>query len=163
MYKNGGAFLCLMLKKSFSTFASKYAFWLLALFIFACQPGHSSQQENIQTSQNQTSPENSQRQETKQKVRANHRNEVIPEKAYTVLAYIRKYNRAPDGYVGGRKFGNYERRLPQKDLAGKPVKYREWDVNRKTKGKNRGPQRLVTSNEKAWYTADHYETFIELK
>lgn len=163
MYKNGGAFLCLMLKKSFSTFVSKYTFWLLALLIFACQPGHSSQQENTQTSQNQTRPKTSQRQEAKQKVRANQRNQVIPEKAYTVLTYVRKYNRAPDGYVGGRKFGNYERRLPQKNDAGRPVKYREWDVNPKKKGKNRGAQRLVTSDERAWYTADHYETFTELK
>jgi ribonuclease T1 len=46
---------------------------------------------------------------------------------------------------------------------GKPARYREWDVNPKKKGKNRGAERLVTSEKRAWYTRDHYETFEELK
>ncbi len=139
----------------------RYIIWLIALLVSACQPGQSAQQEKAPTTENITRTEG--RQESKQKVQSEKRNEVIPEKAYTVLTYIRKYNRAPDGYVGGRKFGNYERQLPQRDDEGRPVKYREWDVNPKKKGKNRGAQRLVTSDERAWYTADHYETFIELK
>jgi ribonuclease T1 len=87
----------------------------------------------------------------------------IPEKVYRVLAYIRKNNRAPEGYVGGRKFGNFEKRLPLKDKDAQPARYREWDVNPKKKGKNRGPERLVTSEERAWYTRDHYNSFEEIK
>ena len=88
----------------------------------------------------------------------------IPEKVYTVLTYVRKYNKAPEGFVGGRKFGNFEKRLPLKDQNLKPMRYREWDVNQKKKGRNRGAERLITSeNSRAWYTRDHYETFVEIK
>lgn len=149
---------------SFSPVFRKYVFWLLGLAIFACQPGQSSQQENAVATEDYSRPKNAQsitevdQQSTSRKIQGN-----IPEKAYTLLTYIRKHNSAPKGYVGGRKFGNYERRLPQKDYAGKPAKYREWDVNPKKKGKNRGAERLVTSEKRAWYTRDHYETFEELK
>jgi len=91
-------------------------------------------------------------------------NQNIPEKVYNVLNYVRKYNKAPEGFVGGRTFGNFEKRLPLKDQNLKPMRYREWDVNQKKKGKNRGAERLITSeNRRAWYTRDHYETFIEIK
>lgn len=90
--------------------------------------------------------------------------ETIPTKVFELLAYIRKNNRAPEGYVGGRKFGNFEKLLPQKTKAGKPIQYREWDVNPKQAGQNRGTERLVTgSDERAWYTRDHYNSFVEVK
>jgi len=90
--------------------------------------------------------------------------ERIPPKALEVLAYIRKHNRAPEGYVGGRKFGNFEKLLPQKNKAGQPIQYREWDVNPKQEGRNRGAERLVTSSDsRAWYTRDHYNSFVEVK
>jgi ribonuclease T1 len=148
----------------FSTSFRKYFFWLLALIVFACQPGHSTQQEKAPVTQDHSRPKNTQRtKDAYQKSASRKKDGQIPEKAYTLLAYIRKHNTAPEGYVGGRKFGNFERRLPQKDYMGRPAKYREWDVNPKKKGKNRGAERLVTSEKRAWYTRDHYETFEELK
>jgi|GEM_PF-617699 len=88
---------------------------------------------------------------------------AVPSKVYQTLAYIRQYNRAPDGYVGGRKFGNYEKHLPQTTPAGKRINYQEWDVSPKKKGKNRGAERIVTgSDNRAWYTRDHYNSFVEV-
>ena len=88
----------------------------------------------------------------------------IPQKVYKVLAYVKENGRAPEGYQGGRKFGNYEKHLPLKDETGKPMKYQEWDVNPKKNGKNRGAERLVTSeNKHAWYTRDHYNSFTEIE
>ncbi len=90
--------------------------------------------------------------------------EGVPEKVARVLEYIDKNGKAPQGYVGGRTFGNRERRLPQRDRDGKPIRYREWDVNPKVRGKNRGPQRLLTGSDgSAHYTADHYKTFIKIR
>lgn len=88
--------------------------------------------------------------------------EAIPPKVWEVLDYIRTNNRAPKGYVGGRKFGNYESRLPKMNRQGQRIEYREWDVN--PKQANRGAERLVTgSDDRAWYTRDHYNSFIEVK
>lgn len=89
----------------------------------------------------------------------------VPAKIYEVLEHIDRYNRAPEGYEGGRRFGNYEKRLPVSDPAsGKKISYREWDVNPKIPGKNRGAERLVTGNDKsAYYTRDHYETFVRVR
>jgi ribonuclease T1 len=88
----------------------------------------------------------------------------IPQKVYTVLKYIREHNDAPDGYVGGRNFQNREGRLDKKDASGKKIAYQEWDVNPKKRGVNRGAERLVTgSDNRAWYTNDHYKNFQEVK
>jgi ribonuclease T1 len=90
--------------------------------------------------------------------------EGVPEKVARVLAHIDKYNKPPKGYVGGRTFTNRERRLPQADRDDKPIKYREWDVNRKVRGRNRGPERLVTGSDgSAYYTSDHYITFKKIR
>jgi ribonuclease T1 len=86
----------------------------------------------------------------------------IPAKAFKVLKYVRENGVAPSGYEGGRRFGNYEKRLPQKD-GNQRINYQEWDVNPKIQGKNRGAERLITSPVKAYYTGDHYRTFIEMK
>lgn len=92
------------------------------------------------------------------------RQETIPPKVFELLAYIRKNNRAPQGYIGGRKFGNFEKLLPRKNNANKPIQYREWDVNPKQEGQNRGTERLVTgSDDRAWFTRDHYNSFVEVK
>jgi guanyl-specific ribonuclease Sa len=87
----------------------------------------------------------------------------VPQKAYVVLSFIREKDKAPDGYVGGRQFGNYERHLPERDGAGNKITYREWDIQPKIEGQNRGAQRLVTGSDgRAWYTPDHYNSFIEI-
>ncbi|HVZ96160.1 MAG TPA: ribonuclease domain-containing protein [Chitinophagaceae bacterium] len=88
----------------------------------------------------------------------------VPQRALDVLQYVRAHGEPMEGYVGGRTFGNYEHRLPETDEKGNPMHYREWDVNPKIEGQNRGTERLITSaNGQAWYTGDHYQTFIEIK
>jgi ribonuclease T1 len=88
----------------------------------------------------------------------------IPQRVYEVLKYVKQNGTAPDGYVGGRKFGNYEKQLPQKDENGRQINYQEWDVNPKKQGRNRGAERLVTgSNSKAYFTKNHYKSFIEIE
>jgi ribonuclease T1 len=87
----------------------------------------------------------------------------VPQKVYEVLRYVRANGEAMPNYVGGRNFQNREKRLPIKDDSGRKLRYQEWDVNPKVRGQNRGAERLVTSPEKAYYTNDHYQTFIEIK
>lgn len=83
---------------------------------------------------------------------------VAPQKAYDLLAQLQQRNGAPlSGYLGGKQFGNRERRLP-------PGRYREYDVNRKTPGCSRDAERIVIEQRsgKAYYTGDHYRTFTPL-
>jgi ribonuclease T1 len=89
---------------------------------------------------------------------------IVPAKAFKVFAYVQQTNRAPDGYVGGRRFGNFEGHLPRQDLEGRRIDYQEWDVNPRVNGRNRGAERLVTGSDgRAWYTSDHYNSFIQIK
>jgi len=92
----------------------------------------------------------------------------IPRAAHQTLAYIRAHQEAPPGYVGGRRFGNFgrggEQKLPLRDAQGRNIEYREWDIYPKIQGRNRGPERLVTGSDgRAWYTADHYCSYTELR
>jgi ribonuclease T1 len=88
----------------------------------------------------------------------------VPAKVMQVLEYVDKHGEAMPGYQGGRAFGNFERRLPQTDAQGRRIRYREWDVNPLRPGVNRGAERLVTGQDgSAYYTADHYETFIKIR
>lgn len=84
---------------------------------------------------------------------------VVPEKAYTVLDLVLDRDGAPPpGYVGGRTFHNRERRLPR-------GRYREYDVNPRVRGRDRGSERIVIERDtgRAWYTADHYRTFVPME
>ncbi|MBK9272176.1 MAG: ribonuclease [Saprospiraceae bacterium] len=88
----------------------------------------------------------------------------IPKYVLEVYHYIRENGKAPNQYVGGRNFQNREKKLPQKSNKGQSIKYREWDVHPYITGKDRGPERLVTgSNQTAYYTFDHYSTFIPIE
>ena len=59
--------------------------------------------------------------------------------------------------IGGDYFGNYENLLPKK----KGRTYHECDIN--FKGRSRGPERIVYSNDGLiYYTSDHYNTFTLL-
>jgi guanyl-specific ribonuclease Sa len=92
----------------------------------------------------------------------------VPAKVGTVLMFIDQHGRAPDGYEGGRPFHNYgsngDEALPRRDTRGKTIRYREWDVNRKVPGRNRGAERLVTGSDgSAYYTSDHYRSFIKIR
>jgi ribonuclease T1 len=80
-------------------------------------------------------------------------------RAREVLAAIEaREGAALPGYVGGREFHNRERRLP-------PGRYREYDVHPRVPGQDRGPERLVVDRTagRAYYTGDHYRTFVPLK
>ena len=57
--------------------------------------------------------------------------------------------------IGGSKFGNSERSLPE------GVEYRECDVD--YCDDSRGASRLIyTADGKVYFTEDHYESFVEL-
>ena len=80
------------------------------------------------------------------------------DRAKAVLVEIeRRGGEPPPGHVGGRVFGNRERRLP-------PGDYREYDVNPKLRGRPRDAERIVVEQRtgKAYYTGDHYRTFVPL-
>ena len=82
----------------------------------------------------------------------------IPSKAQAVLKAIQdRDGDPPPGYVGGRPFHNRERRLPR-------GRYREYDVNPMRPGRSRGAERIVIDQQsgKAYYTDDHYRTFVPM-
>lgn len=81
-----------------------------------------------------------------------------PQKARDLLALLQERGGTPlPGYIGGREFQNRERRLPR-------GRYREYDVNPKIRGRARGAERIVIEQRtgKAYYTGDHYRTFLPL-
>ena len=87
-----------------------------------------------------------------------HIEEGAPQRAYDILTQLQQRDGRPlPGYVGGKEFRNREHRLPR-------GRYREYDVNRKIPGRSRDAERLVIEQEtgKAYYTGDHYRTFIPL-
>lgn len=93
---------------------------------------------------------------------------AIPPYVRQTLEYIERTGNPPPGYQGGRQFMNDGRGrgqvLPRTDARGNPVTYREYDVRPFRPGVNRGAQRLVRASDgSAYYTADHYRTFIQIK
>ena len=81
-----------------------------------------------------------------------------PPKAYDLLKQLEERSGRPlSGYIGGRDFQNRERRLPRGH-------YREYDVNPKIRGRGRDAERIVIEQRtgKAYYTGDHYRTFVPL-
>jgi len=90
--------------------------------------------------------------------------DAIPAHVRQTLDYVRQHGFPPPGFVGGRIYGNYEGQLPRYNTRRKRIEYREWDVRLRAEGRNRGAERLVTGNDgRAWYTPDHYRTFVEVK
>jgi len=88
-----------------------------------------------------------------------HRTKEAPQKARDLLQTIQeRRGEAPPGYVGGRTFHNRERRLPK-------GRYREYDVNPTLPGRPRDGERIVIEQGtgQAYYTADHYRTFIPIE
>ena len=70
--------------------------------------------------------------------------------------YVAKNGRAPQGYVGGTVFQNREGLLPQ------GTAYKEYDVNPKVSGQNRGAERIVIGSDGSrYYTGDHYASFTK--
>ncbi len=81
-----------------------------------------------------------------------------PQNARDLLDALQKRHGAPlPGYIGGRDFQNRERRLPK-------GRYREYDVHPKVRGRARDADRIVIEQRtgKAYYTGDHYRTFVPL-
>lgn len=84
--------------------------------------------------------------------------DAAPQKARDLLKAILERDGAPlPGYVGGRDFHNRERRLPR-------GRYREYDVNPRSRTGRRDAERIVIERRtgKAYYTPDHYQTFVPL-
>jgi ribonuclease T1 len=80
------------------------------------------------------------------------------QKAKDLLEAIQQHGgNALPGYIGGKVFQNRERRLPSGH-------YREYDVNPKIHGRSRDAERIVIEQDtgKAYYTGNHYRTFIPL-
>ncbi|WP_338874009.1 ribonuclease domain-containing protein [Spirosoma sp. SC4-14] len=158
---------------------SFWQFWLLIIVVFAglgCRTDQHNQsgQPTFQQQQQQNNSHRKHKQHKKQAKTDQNRQEpsasalrnqgTVPDKVLKVLEYVRRYGRAPDGYVGGRTFGNFEGHLPKQDASGQRIRYQEWDVNPKIQGKNRGTERLITgSDNHAYYTQDHYNSFTEIK
>ncbi|MGN0157737.1 MAG: ribonuclease domain-containing protein [Brotaphodocola sp.] len=64
---------------------------------------------------------------------------------------------APGKSIGGSRFGNYEKLLPEKQGR----KYFECDID--YEGDYRGAKRIIYSNDGLiFYTEDHYKTFEQL-
>ena len=81
----------------------------------------------------------------------------VPTKAYDTLRYVETHNgSAPPGYQGDTVFENREGRLP-------PGQYKEYDVDARMSG-GRNAERLVINQRtgQAYYTRDHYETFVSI-
>jgi guanyl-specific ribonuclease Sa len=83
----------------------------------------------------------------------------IPARAVEVYEFVIRNGKAPKGHVGGRVWHNREHRLP----AGGD--YREYDVNPKVRGRNRGAERIIVDIDRksGWYTGDHYRTFTPIQ
>lgn len=88
---------------------------------------------------------------------------IIPSKVYDITDYIKTHNGAPPrGYVGGRNYLNDARNGGQELPDG--INYKEYDVNPKIKGSDRGAERLVIGDDGSiWYTNDHYKTFTRIE
>ncbi len=80
----------------------------------------------------------------------------VPQKALDVLAIVRSTGQPPPGYVGGTVFQNREGRLPDGG------NYREFDVD--PHHGQRNAERIIVdwTTKQAWYTGDHYRTFVPL-
>ncbi|TKB77989.1 MAG: hypothetical protein E8D45_04960 [Nitrospira sp.] len=86
------------------------------------------------------------------------RSQEVPDKVFEIFGEIQRLQgNPPPGFVGGRPFQNRERRLAR-------GRYREYDVNPTVPGQHRGPERLVIEQRtgKAYYTRDHYRTFVPI-
>ncbi len=67
------------------------------------------------------------------------------------------------GTRSGGKYGNGNGKLPTVDDGGYPLSYREFDINNKVDGQNRDNERFVRDNNgRTYYSADHYDTFLEI-
>jgi RHS repeat-associated protein len=84
----------------------------------------------------------------------------VPAKVKGILAHLRAHNWSPPkGVKGGKAFYNKQGRLPRGGS------YKEFDVDVKVQGQQRASGRIVVdmNTGSAWYTPDHYDTFIPIE
>ena len=87
----------------------------------------------------------------------------IPPEAYDTLDYIDQNGSPPKGYKGGRLFENDGRNGGQ-ILPNNGITYREYDIHPKVTGQSRGTERIVVgSDNSAWYTRNHYRSFVQMR
>jgi ribonuclease T1 len=133
----------------------KYLFYFIICIFISCKKSRNNENTSIK---------NNDHNNAKTTIAHEIKKAEIPLKVYKIRDYVKKYGKSIDGYVGGRKFKNLEKRLPILNKKGKKINYQEWDVNPRKKGKNRGKERLVTgSDDVDYYTNDHYQSFITLE
>lgn len=90
-------------------------------------------------------------------------NYSVPQEAFDTLDFIEKHNGSPPkGYKGGRTYANDGRNGGEK-LPDEYGPFREYDIYARIPGPDRGLERVVTGNGAAWYTPDHYYSFIRIK
>jgi len=87
----------------------------------------------------------------------------IPQEAYDTYDYVISHNGTPpNGYKGGRVYEN-DGRGGTALLPTSTGPYKEYDIAPKIQGMPRGPERIVIgAGRTAWYTADHYKSFIRM-
>ena len=130
------------------------AFFVMALLLIA--PGNPLGVVSATILGEETAPSHAG--STQLQKRTDERAAFVPQKVYDLLKRLDERKGAPlPGYVGGRDFQNRERRLPRGS-------YREYDVNPKIRGRGRDAERIVIEQRsgKAYYTGDHYRTFVPL-
>jgi guanyl-specific ribonuclease Sa len=87
----------------------------------------------------------------------------IPPSAWDTLNHIKNHNGSPpEGYKGGGTFANDGRNGGER-LPNNYGPFRKYDVHPKVAGQDRGRERIVIGNGAAWYTSDHYKTFIKME
>ncbi|WP_024793441.1 ribonuclease domain-containing protein [Tomitella biformata] len=92
----------------------------------------------------------------------------IPQQAFDTLQEIDNGGwpdsaNAP-GTKGGLTWQNRGGDLAKTTADGTRITYQEWDVNPKERGQGRDAERIVTGSDgSAWYTGDHYTSFIKMR
>lgn len=90
-----------------------------------------------------------------------------PENAWSTYDRVSSTDSPAPGYKGGSKFKNDGKNGGQVLPQGDGVTYREWDVNPKVQGVDRGGERIVTGSDvtgrvvTGYYTNDHYGSFTQ--
>ena len=86
----------------------------------------------------------------------------VPQKAMDIAFYVTENKHTLKGYVGGRIFENREHLLPEKDKNNRVIIYKEYDINPKVQGQNRGAERIILGDDESrYYTSNHYQSFIK--
>lgn len=91
-------------------------------------------------------------------------NSSVPQKAWDVLNFIKGHNgHPPQNHKGNRPYGN-DGRDNSRNLPSEGEPYREYDVNPKIPGIDRGDERIVVGADgSACYTSTHYRSFIRME